>query len=74
VSAAPFAGSTLAESSIAEETGRRVIAVEDDSGTSAAVDPNREFTGEERVTLVGTDESVQRFRKRFDVSPTEPAT
>jgi len=71
VSAAPFAGSTLAESSISEETGCRVIAVEDDAGTSVAIDPQRRFTGDERLTLVGTDESVQQFRKRFDVSPTE---
>ena len=37
VSASPFAGSTLAESGIYETTGCRVIAVEDDGGTSATV-------------------------------------
>jgi Trk K+ transport system NAD-binding subunit len=69
VSAAPFAGRTLAESSIYEETGCRVIAVEDDSGPSVEVDPHRRFAGDERLTLVGSDEGVQKFRKRFDVSP-----
>jgi Trk K+ transport system NAD-binding subunit len=71
VSAAPFTGRTLAESNIYEETGCRVIAVEDDSGPSVAVDPTRRFTGDERLTLVGSDEAVQRFRKQFDVSPSE---
>jgi len=71
VSAAPFAGTTLAESSIYEETGCRVIAVEDDSGPSVAVDPHQQFTGDEQLTLVGSDEAVQRFRKHFDVSPSE---
>ncbi|WP_251342265.1 NAD-binding protein [Haloplanus halophilus] len=71
VPATPFAGTTLAESSIYEETGCRVIAVEDDSGPSITVDPQREFTGEERLTIVGSDEAVQRFRSRFDVAPTE---
>jgi Trk K+ transport system NAD-binding subunit len=66
VPAAPFAGATLAESNIYEETGCRVIAIEDDSGPSITVDPTRRFEGDERLTLVGTDEAVQRFRKRFD--------
>ncbi|MEF8979786.1 MAG: NAD-binding protein [Haloarculaceae archaeon] len=71
VPATPFAGSTLADSGIYEKTGCRVIAVEDESGTTTTFDPHREFTGDERLTIVGTDESVQRFLKRFDVSPTE---
>ncbi|MBB6644739.1 NAD-binding protein [Halobellus ruber] len=65
----PFAGSTLAESGIYEQTGCRVIAVEDDSGLTSSIDPQRRFTGEERIVLVGSDEAVQRFEKRFDVSP-----
>jgi len=72
VSAAPFAGSTLAGSGIAEETGCRVVAVEDETGFTGSVDPTREFTGDERLVVVGTDEAVQRFRKRFDVAPVEP--
>ncbi|NHN41108.1 TrkA family potassium uptake protein [Halorubellus sp. JP-L1] len=72
VSAAPFAGSTLADSNIYERTGCRVIAVEDDAGTTTAVDPQRELTGYERLTLVGSDEAVQRFLKRYDVSPKPP--
>jgi voltage-gated potassium channel len=71
VPADPFAGSTLADSGIYEKTGCRGIAIEDESGISSTVDPNREFTGDERIVLVGTDEAVQRFEKRFDVAPTE---
>jgi len=69
VPATPFAGSTLAESGIYEQTGCRVVAVEDGSGLSTTVDPQRTFTGDERVVIVGSDEAVQRFLKRYDVSP-----
>ncbi|ERG90631.1 MAG: K+ transport system, NAD-binding component [Haloquadratum walsbyi J07HQW1] len=72
VPADPLAGSTLAESDIYERAGCRVIAVEDDSGLTSTVDPQRRFTGEERIVLVGSDEAVQQFRKQFDVSPIEP--
>nr|WP_311173202.1 NAD-binding protein [Halobellus sp. ZY16] len=68
----PLAGSTLAESGIYEKTGCRVIAIEDESGLTSAVDPQRKFTGTEHIILVGSDEAVQQFRKRFDVSPIEP--
>jgi voltage-gated potassium channel len=74
VPATPFAGTTLAESNIYEETGCRVIAVADGSESSISIDPNRQFTGDERLTLVGSDEAVQRFRNRFDVSPRETDT
>jgi len=73
VPARPFSGTTLAESRIFERTGCRVIAVEDDGATTAAIDPERQFTGDERLTIVGSDESVQEFLKRFDVTPTELA-
>jgi voltage-gated potassium channel len=72
VPAEPLAGSTLAESGIYEKTGCRVIAVEDESGFSSTIDPQRRFTGEERIVLVGSDEAVQQFRKQFDVSPVSP--
>ena len=72
VPADPLAGSTLAESGIYERAGCRVIAVKDDSGLTSTVDPQRRFTGEERIVLVGSDEAVQQFRKQFDVSPIEP--
>ena len=72
VPATPLAGSTLAESGIYQKTGCRVIAIEDESGLTSAVDPQREFTGTERIVLVGSDEAVQQFRKQFDVSPIEP--
>jgi len=71
VSTGPFAGSTLAESGIYEKTGCRVIAIEDESGPSDNLDPQREFTGDEQMTIVGSDEAVQRFLKQFDVSPAE---
>jgi voltage-gated potassium channel len=71
VPASPFEGSTLADSGIYEETGCRVIGVEDNTGLSSTVDPNRSFTGDEQLVLVGTDENVQRFLKRFDVSSVE---
>jgi Trk K+ transport system NAD-binding subunit len=72
VPAEPLAGSTLAESGIYERTGCRVIAVEDESGFSSTVDPQRRFTGDERIVLVGSDEAIQQFEKRFDVSPVSP--
>ena len=74
VTASPFAGSTLAEAGIYEQTGCRVIAIEDESGLSGIVDPQRRFSGDERIVLVGTDTAVQTFLKRFDVSPTEAST
>ena len=70
-SAEPLAGSTLAESGIYERTGCRVIAVSDESGFTSAVDPQRRFTGSERIVLVGSDEAVQQFEKQFDADPIE---
>ena len=70
VPATPFAGSTIAESGIYERTGCRVVAIEDDDGLTSTIDPQRAFTGEERLTVVGTDDAIQQFRKRYDVSPT----
>ncbi|MFB6361457.1 MAG: cation:proton antiporter regulatory subunit [Halobacteriales archaeon] len=73
VLATPFSGSTLAESEIYEETGCRVIAIEDGSSVNTNVDPEYHFSGEERLVIVGSDESVQRFLQRFDVSAGETA-
>ncbi|WP_435067817.1 potassium channel family protein [Haloplanus sp. C73] len=67
VPAEPFAGSTLAESAI-HDTDCRVVAIEDADSPSGRVDPNRELDGDERLTIVGTDEAVQRFRERFGIS------
>lgn len=69
VPASPFQGSTLAESGISEQTGCRVIAIEDESGLSGTVDPNRQLTGDERLIVVGTDEAIQTFLNRYDLSP-----
>ena len=68
VPADPFEGVRLADSDIYEETGCRVIGIEEDTGLSGTVDPDRRFTGDEQLLLVGTDEDVQQFLKRFDVS------
>lgn len=70
VPATPFAGSTLAGSSIYEKTGCRVIAIGNDERMSSAVDPERVLSADDELTLVGTDESIQSFLQRFDVSPT----
>lgn len=72
VPATPFTGSTLAELGIYEKTGCRVIAIDDGSTITSVVDPQREITGAERLVLVGSDESIQDFLKRFDVSPADP--
>jgi len=69
VPATPLAGTTLAESGIYERTGCRVIALRDESGFSSTIDPQRRFTGDEQIVLVGSDEAVQQFRKQFDISP-----
>ena len=74
VPATPLSGSTLAESGIYERTGCRVVAVEDDSGLTSAIDPHRTFDGTERIVLVGSDEAIQQFEKRFDVSPVDTET
>ena len=70
VPAGSFAGQSLVGSSIYETTGCRVIAIEDESGLTDRIDPTRELSGDEQLTVVGTDESIQRFLKQFDVSPT----
>jgi Trk K+ transport system NAD-binding subunit len=67
VPATPFAGSTVAESDIYERTGCRIIAIEDETGVSSTIDPAREFTGEERITVVGDDEAIQTFLTQFEI-------
>lgn len=74
VSASPFAGATLAESRIYEQSGCRVIAIEDESGLTGTVDPQRQLSGEERLVLVGTDKAVRTFLSHFDVTPTDTAS
>ncbi|MDZ7702341.1 MAG: NAD-binding protein [Halobacteriales archaeon] len=71
VPAAPFAGASLSESGIYEQTGCRVIAIDDGTAISSVIDPQREFTGEETLVLVGSDESIQRVFQRYNVSPAE---
>ncbi|WP_348612340.1 potassium channel family protein [Halobaculum rarum] len=69
VPAEPFAGKTLAESGIYERTGCRVIALEHEGELTVSLDPDRTIAAEDRLVIVGTDESVQRFLTTFDVSP-----
>lgn len=71
VPAEPLAGSTLAQSEIFEQTGCRVIAMEDDAGRTGEIDPTYQFSGDERITLVGLDEAVQSFLLEYDGSPLE---
>lgn len=71
VPATPFVGTTIANSGIYEQTGCRVIAVENENGLTSAIDPERELSADEELTLVGNDEAVQQFLKTYDVSPTE---
>jgi Trk K+ transport system NAD-binding subunit len=66
VSAAPFAGTTLAESAIAD-TDCLVVAVENDDGVNASPPPDYTFEADDRIAVAGTDESIGRFRKRFDI-------
>ncbi len=70
VPATPFAGQTVASAQISEQTGCRVVAIEDDSGLTTEIDPYRELEADDQLTLVGTDDSVQEFLKRHDTSPT----
>jgi Trk K+ transport system NAD-binding subunit len=72
-SAAPFAGRTLAESEIYETTGCRVIAIIEDDEIPSTIDPQRTFTGDERLVLVGSDDAVRAFEKQFDVASTAAA-
>lgn len=71
VPATPFAKSTLAETGIYEKTGCRVIAIDDGDSTTSVIDPHQRFTGEEDLVLVGSDESIQTFLARYDVSVAE---
>ena len=68
VSAEPFAGRTLAKSGIYEQTGCRVVAIEDDEGVSSVVDPGRVLDAADRLTIVGTDDAMHEFFKRYDVA------
>ncbi|MXR41088.1 TrkA family potassium uptake protein [Halobaculum sp. WSA2] len=69
VSADPFAGKTLAESGISARTGCRVIAIEHEGELTTSLDPERTIAAGDRLVIVGSDESVQRFLTTFDVSP-----
>jgi len=69
VPATPFAGETIATARIAEQTGCRVIAIDDGSGLTTRIDPEQELDTDDRLVLVGSDDAVQEFLKRFDVSP-----
>lgn len=69
VPATQFAGKTMAGLDIARRTECRVIAIETESGLSGTIDPHRELSGEEVLTIVGSDESIQQFLKQYEVTP-----
>ncbi|MDZ7851051.1 MAG: NAD-binding protein [Halodesulfurarchaeum sp.] len=66
ISAAPFEGTTLADSGIAE-TGCRVVTVRTAEKTQTEPDPSREFTGSETLAIVGTGESIEALREQFGI-------
>ena len=68
VPATPFAGDTIASAEIPERTGCRVIAIENESGLTTRIDPQRELDADDQLTLVGTDDAVQEFLRQSDVS------
>ena len=68
VPATPFAGETIASAEIPERTGCRVIAIENESGLTTRIDPQRELDADDQLTLVGTDDAVQEFLRQSDVS------
>ena len=68
VPATPFAGETIASAEIPERTGCRVIAIENESGLTTRIDPQRELDADDQLTLVGTDDAVQEFPRQSDVS------
>jgi Trk K+ transport system NAD-binding subunit len=70
VPATPFSGHSLANTNITEQTGCRVVAIETDSGLTTQFDPYQELDGNEHLTLIGTDDSVQEFLKQYSISPT----
>ena len=45
--------------------------IEDGDGRTAAGDPQWRFTVEDWITIIGSDETVEEFRKRVDVTSTE---
>jgi len=71
VPATPFAGQTIVSTRISERTSCRIVAIEDDSGLTTQIEPERELDADDRLTLVGADDSVQKFLKQYDLSPTE---
>ncbi|MFW6384240.1 MAG: potassium channel family protein [Halodesulfurarchaeum sp.] len=68
ISAAPFAGSSLADLRLREQTGCLVVGVGDPDGSvEGNVDPYRTFSGAEELTVVGREADFQRLFERFDV-------
>jgi Trk K+ transport system NAD-binding subunit len=68
VTAAPFAGQSLAETGIAE-TGCRVVSIQTADQVVTGPKSDRTFTGEETITVVGTGETLAAFLERYDLTP-----
>jgi Trk K+ transport system NAD-binding subunit len=66
--AGALVGQTLGEADVRAETGCTVVAVHRDGETVTDLDAEAfRFEAGDEVVLTGTDESVQRFERRFDV-------
>ncbi|MGM0372188.1 MAG: potassium channel family protein [Halobacteriota archaeon] len=67
ISAAPFAGSSLAELELRERTGCLVVAIDRPDGTGTVPDPTYEFSGEETLAVVGKGEDIQHLGDQYDI-------
>jgi Trk K+ transport system NAD-binding subunit len=67
ISAAPFAGSSLAALELRERTGCLVVAVEYPDGTAAVPDSTTAFEGDEQLAVVGRAENFEALSRSFDV-------
>ena len=67
ISAAPFAGSSLADLRLRERTGCLVVAVEYPDGTAAVPESTASFAGDEELAVVGRSENFEALTAKFDV-------
>ena len=65
IKAPELAGETLAEANIRAETGCTVIAVERNGELNADLSPSFEIHKDDQLIVVGSDETVNEFRKKY---------
>jgi Trk K+ transport system NAD-binding subunit len=70
ISAAPFAGASLADLALRERTGCLVVAVEYPDGTAAVPESTAAFDGDEQLAVVGRTENFEALSEAFDVDVT----